>query len=229
MGVMRLFALVALGLGAGIASAQTVLIGTLSRFNTLADAKLGSASTYARAINFSGGANRVVNGITFESSATASNFTHNATTYLDRFRPELGSSADENAFEAVVGEIGFNGGADVGGTFTNLTPGTYLVKTYFHEEFWSNANRTFDINLNGNLAVTSLTLDGYSENSSHVHEAAVTITGTTLSVTAARGNPGTADGNPTISAVTLQAVPEPMTMTAIGIGLAGLAIKRRRK
>jgi hypothetical protein len=223
------FAITFAGLAlAGLGQAQT----GLSSFNTLGNAKLGTPSSYLKAINFtSGTTTQTVLGINFTTDATTSGFSTLAPSYQTGISPTFGSSTDEDAFEAVMGETARSTGAQVGGTFSGLAPGSYVLKMYWFENFWPNgARRAFDVVVDGQTLLTKATPLGGANNTSYVFETPVTVgVNGSFSAFTVNGNYQGFDNNPMISAMTLQsAVPEPVTVAALGIGLFGLARRKRR-
>lgn len=236
---MKYFASFALVAFCGISTAQTVNSGTLSTFTTLAGAKLDAPSTYLKAIDFTN-VNRTntVQGITFTSSDFTPNFSPQGANFAASSLPlNYGPGADAGAFATIMQDIRWGntglGQGTVGGTFTGMTPGQYLVKMYFFENFYGTSSavqRKFNIQLDNTLVVTGFVPGGLGANVSYVYELPVTIgLQTGFTVRAINGTYPGFDNNPILSAMTLQAVPEPATMAILGLGTVGLLRRRKAK
>lgn len=230
---MKLFVSFAVAALSVVTFGQTVTQGTLTTFNSLAGAKLGAPSTYLKAIDFTN-VNRTttVNGINFTSSDFTSNFSPVGSLFAPPLSsPNYGAGADAANFKTIMEDIRWtNTSTGVGGTFSGLSSGNYVLKMYFFENYYPNgAPRRFNIQVDNTTVVTDFTPLGGANNVSYVYELPITIGAqNSFSARATQGNFGS-DPYPILSAMTLQtAVPEPATMAALGLGIVGL-VKRRRK
>jgi len=147
---------------------------------------------------------------------------------------DLGSSADNNSLENVMSSIIWSDGLNPGNFDLNVNAGTDYRLQLLFSEGWD-SDRHFDVNVEGALLdeVIGTKVGGAvwqkSPTQGYAMSLDFTATDSILDIDLLRNAPG--DTNYHISGLTLElvSVPEPTTLSLLGLGLAGLGFARRQK
>ena len=233
------------GLGTSYQPSSTHVSGTMAAFSGADPGEgLDLDGVFAYAVNV-GGANTNVGGLTFTDNTTTPGFTLTADHHMPAWvtAPDYGTSAADDGLETVMHSMRWSDYTPPRSTIDiamDVVAGThYQLQLLFSENILNRpaGSRTIDMLIDGREVDEYFDINaimGYYPGGPITRGAVFSYdfwaTSDVLNIRLSGAAVGT-DANPILNAVTLEVIPEPMTMLAVGLGLGGLGgyVRKRRR
>ena len=233
------------GLATGYQQSSTHVSGTMAAFSGADPGEgLDLDGTFAYAVNV-GGPNTAVGGLTFTDNTATPGFTLTADHHIPAWvaAPAYGNSPADDGLETVMHSMRWSDYTPPRSTIDitmDVIAGTpYHLQLLFSENILNRqpGSRVIDMLIDGREVDEYFDINaimGYYPSGSitrgGVFSYTFFATSDVLNIRLSGAAIGT-DANPILNGLTLEVIPEPMTMLAVGMGLAGLGgyVRKRRR